>query len=269
MKIHPRPEVAIHKGWHRPNAGFREDLLAAIRWIELIRSRYGAGFIIVGLASEKETRISGSEEHWTESGTDIERTVFFSDAVFAIAITLLALDLRVPEISESTAASELPGALLDLWPYVFSFLMSFWVIGFYWLAHHRIFHRVRVYDRRLLLINLLFLMWIVLMPFSSSLIGEYENLQLPVIFYSVHNILAGSTLSWLWRHASKEGRLVKADLDPRAVRYINLRAMFLPAVFVLSIGLSFLSVEIARGSWLLAFLAGPILQRYGRRSPSP
>jgi len=81
--------------------------------------------ICVGLASEKETRISGSEEHWTESGTDIERRVFFSDAVFAIAITLLVLDLRVPLISESTAASELPDALLELWPNAFSFLVSF------------------------------------------------------------------------------------------------------------------------------------------------
>jgi hypothetical protein len=107
------------------------------------------------------------------------------------------------------------------------------------------------------------------MPFSSSLMGEYENLQLPVIFTRCTTSWQDQPLSWLWRHASKEGRLVKADLDPRAVRYINLRAMFLPAVFVLSIGLSFLSVEIARGSWLLAFLAGPILQRYGRRSPSP
>ena len=223
--------------------------------------------ICVVLAGEKETRISGSEEHWTESGTDIERTVFFSDAVFAIAITLLALELRVPQIPESTAASELPDALLELWPNVFSFLISFWVIGYYWLAHHRIFHQVRAYDRRLLLINLLFLMWIVLMPFSSSLIGEYENLQLPVIVYSVHNILAGVTLSWLWRYASKDGRFVRTDTDARAIRYNNLRALLLPSVFVLSIGVSFINAEIARGSWLLAFLAGPLLQRYMRRFP--
>jgi len=225
--------------------------------------------ICVELAGEKETRISASEEHWTERGTDIERTVFFSDAVFAIAITLLALELRVPQIPESTAASELPDALLELWPNVFSFVLSFWIIGSYWLAHHRIFHHVRAYDRRLLLINLLFLMWIVLMPFSSSLIGEYENLQLPVIVYAVHNILAGLTLSWLWRYASKDGRFVRTDIDPRAVRYNNLRALFLPTVFVLSIGMSFISAEIARGSWLLAFLAGPLLQRYTRRFPSP
>jgi uncharacterized membrane protein len=111
-------------------------------------------------------------------------------------------------------------------------------------------------------------MWIVLMPFSSSLIGEYENLQLPVIVYAAHNILAGLTLSWLWRHASKDARLVKTNLDPRATRYINLRALFLPTVFVLSIGLSFISVELARGSWLLAFLAAPALQTYTRRFPS-
>jgi uncharacterized membrane protein len=220
------------------------------------------------LASQKETRISRSEEYWTESGPDIERTVFFSDAVFAIAITLLVLDLRVPQIPESLAAVELPSALLELSPKFFSFLVSFWVIGFYWLAHHRIFHHVRAYDRRMLLINLLFLMWIVLMPFSSSLVGEYENLQLPVIVYAAHNILAGLTLSWLWRHASKDGRLIKTNPDPRATRYHNLRALFLPTVFVLSIGISFFSVELARGSWLLAFLAGPVLQRYMRRFPS-
>jgi uncharacterized membrane protein len=231
------------------------------------RSGTVQNLICVGLAGKKEARISGSEEHWTESGTDIERTVFFSDAVFAIAITLLALDLRIPQLPESTAASELSDALLDLWPHVFSFLVSFWVIGFYWLAHHRIFHFVRAYDRRMLRINLLFLMWIVLMPFSSSLIGEYENLQLPVIIYAVHNILAGLTLSWLWRHASKDRRLIKTDLDPRTVRYYNLRALFLPTVFMLSIGISFISAEVARGSWLLAFLVGPVLQRYARRSP--
>ncbi len=119
---------------------------------------------------EKETNINSSEERWSESGTDIERTVFFSDAVFAIAITLLALELQVPQIPERVAAAELTSALVELRPKFFSFVVSFWVIGFYWLAHHRIFHHVRAYDRGMLLINLLFLMWIVLMPFSASLI---------------------------------------------------------------------------------------------------
>src|SRR5918994_2627417 len=161
--------------------------------------------VMCGLGRPKETRISAPEEHWTESGPNIERTVFFSDAVMAIAITLLGLGLEVPQVPESLAAAELPSALLELWPDLFSFVLSFWIIGFNLLAHHRLFHHVRAYDRGMLLINLLFLMWIVLMPFSSSLIGEYERQQLPVIIYAIHNILASLTLTWLWRHASKEG----------------------------------------------------------------
>ena len=194
--------------------------------------------------------------------------MFFSDAVFAIAITLLALDLKVPQVSESLAAAELPSALLELWPKFFSFLLSFWLIAFYWLAHHRIFHHVRAYDHGILLINLLFLMWVVLMPFSASLAGEYEHQQLPVIIYALHNVVAGSTLACLWRHAYKEDRLVETNIDPRIARYNKLRALFIPTVFLLSIGISFISVPVARLSWLLAFLVGPILQRYVQRFSS-
>ena len=128
-----------------------------------------------GLGRPKETRISRSEQPWSESSIDILRTVSFSDAVFAIAITLLALELEVPQVPESLAAAELPSALLELWPNFYSFLLSYWIIGVYWLARHRMFLQIRAYDRGMLLINLLFLMWIVLMPFSSALIGEYES----------------------------------------------------------------------------------------------
>ena len=216
-----------------------------------------------GLGRLKETPISAPEEHLTESGTDVVRTVSFSDAVIAIAITLLALQLEVPQIPESLAAAELPSALLELWPDLYSFLLSFWIIGFYWLAHHRLFQHVRAYDRGMLLINLLFLMWIVLMPFSSALIGEYERQQLPVIIYAVHNILTSLSLTWLWRHASKDNRLVETNLDPRLVRFANFRALLIPTVFLLSIGISFISVDVARLSWLLlGVLTGPMLQRY-------
>ena len=224
---------------------------------------FGQLLVRCGLDRPKETHISSPEEHWTETGTDILRTVSFSDAVIAIAITLLALELEVPQVPESLAAAQLPSALLELWPKFFSFLLSFWIIGFYWLAHHRMFRQVRAYDRGMLLINLLFLMWIVLMSFSSALIGEYESQQLPVIIYAIHNILASLSLTWLWRHASKEGRLVETTLDPRVVRYNKLRALFIPTVFLLSIGISFISVDVARLSWLLlGLLTGPILQRY-------
>jgi uncharacterized membrane protein len=215
------------------------------------------------LGRPQEAHISTPEEHEFDGGTDTGRTISFSDAVIAIAITLLALDLKVPQVPESSAGAELPRALLDLWPNLFSFVLSFWIIGSYWLAHRRISQLVGAYDHRMLLINLVFLMWIVLMPFSSALIAEYEHQQLPVVIYAVHNILTSLTLTWLWRHAVRESRLVEAYLDPRLARHSNFRSLVVQSVFLLSIGISFISVDVARLSWVLIWpLTGPVLQRY-------
>lgn len=97
------------------------------------------------------------EDRDIESGTEIERTVYFSGAVFAIATTLLALNLEVPDIPPDLVATELPQRLLELWPRFLSFIISFGIVGTLWLLHHRIFHAIRAYDRRLLWLNLLFL----------------------------------------------------------------------------------------------------------------
>jgi uncharacterized membrane protein len=215
------------------------------------------------LGRPKETCISAPQELSNGGGIDTGRTISFSDAVIAIAITLLALDLKVPQLPESSVAAELPSALLELWPNLYSFVLSFWIIGSYWLAHHRISRLVGAYDRRMQLINLLFLMWIVLMPFSTALVGEYEHQQLPVVIYAVHNILTSLTLTWLWRHAIRDSRLVEANLDPSLVRYSNFRSLVVQGVFLLSIGISFISVDAARLSWVLIWpLTGLVLQRY-------
>ena len=207
-----------------------------------------------------------SDDRDIESGTELERTIFFSDAVFAIAITLLALEIRVPQIPDGSVPALLPTALLGLWPKFFGFLISFWVIGNYWLAHHRIFHYISGYDRGLLLINLLFLMWIVLMPFSSSLISEYGNQQIAVIIYAMHIIVSGLTLSWVWLYASRDPLLMDtAQLETREFRYNQLRALVVPLIFLLSIGVSF-SVWATQVVWLLAFLIRPILLRSLRYS---
>ena len=115
---------------------------------------------------------------------ELERIVFFSDAVFAIAITLLVLDIKVPEIPERLVAQELPEALAALWPKFLSYVLSFVVILFYWTAHHRIFHAIKDYDWNLIWLNSLFLMCIAFLPFPTALLGEYGNHQLPVVIYA-------------------------------------------------------------------------------------
>ena len=209
------------------------------------------------------SREQGTEERWLERGTEVERTSFFSDAVFAIAITLLALELRVPEIpTDPASGQELAAKLLEEWPRFVSFVLSFWLVGSYWIAHHRHFRYLRGYDRRVLVVNLLFLMWVVLVPFSTSLLGEYGHLQIAANIYAANGALAGLTLYWLWRYASRDPRLVDATKgDPREMKYNELRDLVVPIIFLISIGISFVSVHAAEFSWLLIFLLRPALLR--------
>ena len=87
------------------------------------------------------------------SGEDtrgLDRIIFFSDAVFAIVMTLLILDISVPDIPQDSATAELPARVLDLWPKFFSYALSFLVIGTYWMAHHGTFRYFRSYGRMLM-----------------------------------------------------------------------------------------------------------------------
>ncbi len=199
-----------------------------------------------------------------ESGSELERLVFFSDAVFAIAITLLALEIRLPEMHHPTTR-ELAGALLELLPRFYSFAISFWIIAVYWLAHHRIFRYIRAYDRRLLVINLFFLMWIVLMPFSASLLGGYGSHQLALIFYFSHMILTSLSMALLWWYASRDRKLVHPGIDPVVIRYNNARILSLPLVFLLAIGISFFSTAAAGYFVLLLLFVRPLTDLYARR----
>jgi uncharacterized membrane protein len=134
-----------------------------------------------------------------ETGRDRDRIVNLSDGVFAIAITLLILDIRVPDIPENMVSSQLPGALLSLWPKYLGYILSFVGISAFWLIHHSIFRPIRSYDRILLYLNFLFLMVVAFVPFPTSLLGEYGDHQLPVAIYAAtlavgRAALAGHTL---------------------------------------------------------------------------
>jgi uncharacterized membrane protein len=212
----------------------------------------------------KVSTLADRENAWIESGTDVERLVFFSDAVFAIAITLLALEIRLPEMHEPNT-SELRGALLALLPQFYSFAISFWIIGVYWLAHHRIFRYIRAYDRRLMVINLWFLMWIVLIPFSASLLGGYASYQLAEVVYFSHMIVTSLSMALLWWYATSDRKLVDPDIDPALIGYNYLRISTLPVVFVLAIGISFFSTAAAGYSVLLLFFVRPVINLYARR----
>lgn len=144
----------------------------------------------------------------------------FSDGVFAIVITLLVLEIRVPEIPEMLVATELPHKLLEMWPKFLSYVTSFLVIGVYWVAHHNVFHYVKRSDRILPWLNILSLMCISFIPFPTALIGEYGT-RVAVALYGGTLTVNALAFNLMWWYISKNYRLLDKDLNPRVVRTVT------------------------------------------------
>jgi uncharacterized membrane protein len=195
----------------------------------------------------------------------LERIVFFSDAVMAIAITLLAVDVKVPEIAATMAAAELPARLAELSPRIMSFVISFVVIGIYWMSHHRYFSFIKRFDGGLMVLNLMFLMFIAAMPFVASLLGQYPSLPVGVVAYAADVAAIGISLSALWWYASRSHRLVDESLDARTIRVMNLRAIGAPIIFVVSIPVGLVNPFWGMAVWwispLLVFAAVRLAMR--------
>jgi uncharacterized membrane protein len=197
-----------------------------------------------------------------EGGRELDRIVFFSDAVFAIAITILVLDIRVPD---SLSPTELPAEVLSLWPKYLSYVISFLVLAIYWQAHHRVFKPIRGYDGTLLWLNFLFLMAVAFLPFPTSLLGEYGGQQVSVAVYATNAAVASLLLSAISWYAVSGHRLVAEDLDEEEARLRWLQGLAVPVVFLASIGVSFLSPMAAMYSWLLLAVTDPLVRRLRSR----
>jgi len=186
-----------------------------------------------------------------ETGRDRDRIVNLSDGVFAIAITLLVLDIRAPGIPENMVSSQLPAALLSLWPDYLGYFLSFVGISAFWLIHHSIFRPIRSYDRTLLYLNFLFLMVVAFVPFPTSLLGEYGNHKLPVAIYAATLAVGRLLLTAIHWYSTRNDQLLDEPQDPATVRFFLRRGLTIPAIFLLSIAISFFSVTVAICSWLV------------------
>jgi uncharacterized membrane protein len=191
-----------------------------------------------------------------------------TDGVFAVAMTLLVLDIKVPELQASEAAN-LPLKLLALWPRLLSYVISFVILGVYWVGHHIQLSFIRRADRPLLWINVLFLLWVALVPFSTALLGEYSKTRVAIAVYGANLIAIGLTLALHWWYATAESRHVDPDLHPDLVRGGMKRTLMAPVVYVIAIALSFVRAELSLILYalvpLLYILAGKIDIHWGDR----
>jgi uncharacterized membrane protein len=144
-----------------------------------------------------------------EDESGLNRILLFSDAVMAIAITLLVIDLKVPEVSLG-----LGRALRELWPNYLGYLLSFFIIGNYWMSHHRLFRPIIRYDDRLMLLSLVFLFFIALIPFSTKLIALHPASRTAVIVYSLNILPLGLISKAMTHHAYVDHRLIDSSWGP-------------------------------------------------------
>lgn len=188
---------------------------------------------------------------------DVDRLATFSDAVFAIAMTLLALGLVLPAHAHSLEA-----ALRSLHAKYVSFAISFLVIGVYWMAHHALFAVIVRHDRRLLWINLFLLMSIVLTPFATSVLADYGDQPLGVVVYAGSIATTGLLMTLLAWYALGNGRLAAAGFDPLIGRYMTLRGLSVPLVFLATLPLAWVGSTTVELSWLAVVPIQVFLRRH-------
>ncbi len=197
----------------------------------------------------------------SEAGHGTERLEAFSDGVFAIAITLLILEIGVPRI---TAGESLTRALLDLWPSYLSYAISFLVIGVMWSNHHNIFREIQRSDQTLLVLNIVLLMLISFVPFPTAVMAEYlhrgEHLKEATVLYGVAFTAIAIAFNALWRYASSRAGILQNDVTPAIIRSRTRRYLLGPVVYGVTIPLAFVNpwISIAIFGALTMFYLIPI-----------
>jgi uncharacterized membrane protein len=197
----------------------------------------------------------------------LERFTFFSDGIFAISITLLVLEIKVPNSDELKILTD-----VSLWNYLshaslkfLGFIISFGIIGHYWSVHHRIFGYASNYTSALLWINFAFLFCVVLLPFSSGLLGEYgsyTNMYLPYGVYAGNMCLTGITNYWLWSYVSNPKRnLLTHKISHSRIQLGLRRSLVIPVVFAFAFGVSFFLPVVSRFIPILI----PIILNWGMK----
>jgi uncharacterized membrane protein len=183
-----------------------------------------------------------------ENEVEFGRIVAFSDGVFSIAITLLVLNLG---IDKGLTEGQIDNALWDQREMFFAYAISFAVIGRFWLVHHRFFSEVQAFDGRMIGLNLLYLGWIVLIPFSSEVLGEYGGKTTTVVLYSV-NLAVVVLLGLLMSADARRRGLTK--IDDRTHRENQIRATYIAGIFGLSIPIALVAPNLAPWLWLVLFV---------------
>lgn len=203
-------------------------------------------------------------EQTRQQEKETARIEAFSDGIFAVAITLLVLDIHIPRLPNGERLprdSALGSALLQQWPAYLAFLTSFVTIGIIWINHHRLFNYIKSSNNTLLALNLLLLLLIVFVPFPTSLLAEYiePDYHIAAIIYSANFFIMAICFNLLWRYASYNNRLLDKQARPEAIEAITRQYRFGPIYYLIALilALFYAPASIAWNLLLALFFALP------------
>jgi uncharacterized membrane protein len=173
-----------------------------------------------------------------------------SDGVFAIVMTLLVLDLHVPKLPPNAPNVELLPALLSLWPKFVTYIVTFVSLGVFWIGHHNICHAIRRGDQVLLWLNILFFMFVSLLPFSTSLLNAFTQSQVAPLFFGSNIAVIGWILFCQWTYANSQPNMLAGFVTRDYSALVRSRMLIVPVVATLTMLIAFWSVEISLGIYL-------------------
>lgn len=169
-----------------------------------------------------------------------------TDGVFAIVMTLMILGFDFPEdIPEHSFLTDIQDHMLVLLPKLENYAISFVVLGVYWIRHQSQFNVIQYANRILLWINIVFLMFVALIPFTTSFMMDYSNFQLPVILYSSNLFMIGFLLYLHWKYATRNFRLIDKDVSIEFINKSSRLTLAAPVIFLFSIVVSFFSIRLS------------------------
>ncbi|MBV8340076.1 MAG: DUF1211 domain-containing protein [Candidatus Eremiobacteraeota bacterium] len=181
------------------------------------------------------------KDHRAGTERDTDRIEAFSDGVFAFAITLLVLNIRIP-----SSTTSLSNVLLHRWPSYCAYLLSFVMIGIYWANHHYVFKLYAKTDHAFNLLNLLFLLFIALLPLPTLTLSDYlldpKNRTTAAEMYCSALLLQAATWSLMWLYASWGGRLLDSHLEARFVRRLTYQYLASIGLYAIALGLCIVNV---------------------------
>ena len=211
-----------------------------------------------------------SESHQVIPGLGKGRLESLTDGIFGTVMTVLVLSLSVPVVTSSSLTVEnfqLIDSLRGLAPDILAYVLSFIILGSFWIRHHTMFFFVNRVDRVLLWLNMLFLLTVGFIPFSTALLGRYPFLQLSLVIYGLNLIATSIASQILWFYAQRKKLLASDSVDERAISTINFRMSLGPVSYFVAIIVSFFEPVITLVIYVVTLLFLVLATTVGYRRP--